>query len=62
MKQDSDMRDKRLATDTMKAFVFKEIGEVDVVTKPIPEPGPNEAVVVRTTTALVCTTDVHNVR
>jgi len=41
--------------------MFKEIGEVDVVRKPIPDPGPNEAVV-RTTTAMVCTTDVHNVR
>jgi threonine dehydrogenase-like Zn-dependent dehydrogenase len=55
------MADTRIATATMKAFVFKEIGEVDVVKKPIPEPGPNEAVV-RTTTAMVCTTDVHNVR
>ena len=55
------MTDTRTATDTMKAFVFKQVGEVDVVNKPIPEPGPNEAVV-RTTTAMVCTTDVHNVR
>ena len=55
------MTDTRLATDTMKAFIFKEIREVDVVTKPSSEPGPNKAVL-RTTTAMVCTTDVHNVR
>ena len=55
------MTDTRTATDTMRAFVFKEIGEVDVVNKPIPEPGPNEGVV-RTSTAMVCTTEVHNVR
>src|SRR3954471_1718524 len=35
-KEDSDMTDTRIATDTMKAFVFKKIGEVDVVKKPIP--------------------------
>ena len=49
------------ATDTMKAFVFKEVGEVSVDETPIPEPGPNEAVI-RTTTALVCTSDVHTVK
>jgi len=51
----------RTATDTMKAFVFREVGEVGVEEKPIPEPGPNEAVI-RTTTALVCTSDVHTVK
>ncbi len=45
---------------TMKAFVMKRIGEVGVVEKPIPEPGPNDAVV-RTTAALVCTSDTHTV-
>jgi isopropanol dehydrogenase (NADP+) len=45
----------------MRAFVMKQIGEVGIVEKPIPEPGPNEAVV-RTTTALVCTSDVHTVK
>jgi threonine dehydrogenase-like Zn-dependent dehydrogenase len=29
-----------------------------VVEKPIPEPGPEEAIV-RTTAALICTSDVH---
>src|ERR687886_769755 len=55
------MTDTRIATDTMKAFVFKGIGETAVDEKPIPEPAPNEAVV-RTTTALVCTSDVHTVK
>jgi threonine dehydrogenase-like Zn-dependent dehydrogenase len=55
------MADTRIATDTMKAFVFKGIGETAVDNKPIPEPAPNEAVV-RTTAALVCTSDVHTVK
>jgi threonine dehydrogenase-like Zn-dependent dehydrogenase len=37
-----------------------QAGEVGVIEKPIPKPGPNEAAV-RTTTALVCTSDVHTV-
>jgi threonine dehydrogenase-like Zn-dependent dehydrogenase len=47
--------------DTMRAFVIKEVGSVDVVEKPIPEPGPEEAVV-KTTAALICTSDVHTVK
>ena len=39
----------------MRAFVFRRVGEVDVVKKPIPEPRPNEAIV-RTNTALVSVT------
>ena len=45
----------------MTAFVMKRIGEVGVMEKPIPEPGPNDAVV-KTTVALVCTSDVHTVK
>ena len=45
----------------MRAFVIKEVGETGVVEKPIPEPGPEEAVV-RTTAALICTSDVHTVQ
>jgi threonine dehydrogenase-like Zn-dependent dehydrogenase len=45
---------------TMKAFVMKGIGEVGVMEKPIPEPGPNDAIV-RTTAALICTSDTHTV-
>jgi threonine dehydrogenase-like Zn-dependent dehydrogenase len=44
----------------MKAFVMKRIGEVGVMEKPIPEPGPNDAVI-RTTAALICTSDTHTV-
>jgi threonine dehydrogenase-like Zn-dependent dehydrogenase len=47
--------------NTMKAFVMQAVGKVAVVEKPIPEPGPDEAVV-KTTHALVCTSDVHTVR
>ncbi len=45
---------------TMKAFVMKRIGEVGFLDKPIPEPGPTEAIV-KTTTALICTSDTHTV-
>jgi isopropanol dehydrogenase (NADP+) len=45
----------------MKAFVMQEIGRVAVVDKPIPDPGPNDAII-RTTAALVCTSDSHTVR
>jgi isopropanol dehydrogenase (NADP+) len=45
---------------TMKAFVMKRIGEVGFMEKPVPEPGPNDAVV-KTTTAMVCTSDTHTV-
>jgi len=46
---------------TMRAFVIEDIGKVAVVDKPIPDPGPDEAVV-RTTAALICTSDVHTVK
>lgn len=48
-------------TGTMRAFVIKKVGETAVVDKPIPEPGPTEAIV-RTTAALICTSDVHTVK
>ena len=47
--------------DTLQALVFKEIGRTAVMDKPIPRPGPEEAVV-RTTAALICTSDVHTVK
>jgi len=50
-----------VTTDTMRSFVMRRVGEVGLMEKPIPEPGPNDAVV-RTTTALVCTSDVHTVK
>lgn len=44
----------------MKAFVMKEIGQVGFMEKPMPRPGPLDAVV-RTTAALICTSDSHTV-
>lgn len=44
----------------MKAFVMKAIGQVGFMEKPIPEPGPDDAIV-RTTRALICTSDSHTV-
>ena len=48
-------------SDTMRAFVIKQVGETGVMDKPIPTPGPEEAVV-KTTAALICTSDVHTVK
>jgi len=45
---------------TMKAFVMHAIGEVGIIDKPIPRPGPNDAII-RTTAALICTSDTHTV-
>jgi threonine dehydrogenase-like Zn-dependent dehydrogenase len=42
----------------MEAFVMLGIGETGFVEKPVPDPGPNDAVV-KTTAALVCTSDCH---
>lgn len=44
----------------MKAFVMKEIGAVGMMEKPVPTPGPNDAIV-QTTAALICTSDSHTV-
>lgn len=44
----------------MKAFVMKEIGSVGFVDKPVPTPGPLDALV-RPTKGLVYTSDVHTV-
>lgn len=45
---------------TMKCFVMHGIGKVGVVEKTIPRPGPIDAIV-RTTAALICTSDTHTV-
>lgn len=45
----------------MKTFVMQSIGHVGFLDKPIPEPGPNDAVI-KTTRALICTSDSHTVR
>jgi threonine dehydrogenase-like Zn-dependent dehydrogenase len=44
----------------MRAFVMQGVGRVAVVEKRVPDPGPNDAVV-RTTAALICTSDCHTV-
>lgn len=44
----------------MKAFVMKAIGQVGFMEKPMPEPGPDDAIV-KTTRALICTSDSHTV-
>ena len=45
----------------MKTFVMKSIGKVGFMEKPAPvDPGPNGAII-RTTRALVCTSDTHTV-
>ncbi|RNI21515.1 NAD(P)-dependent alcohol dehydrogenase [Flexivirga caeni] len=46
--------------ELMKTFSMIEVGKTEVVEKPIPEPGPDEALV-KTTAALICTSDVHTV-
>lgn len=46
--------------EMMKTFVMKEIGDVGFMEKPVPEPGANGAVI-KTTQALVCTSDTHTV-
>jgi isopropanol dehydrogenase (NADP+) len=42
----------------MKAFVMERIGHSGFMDKPIPRPGPNDAVI-KTTRALICTSDLH---
>ncbi|MGW5462627.1 zinc-binding dehydrogenase [Streptomyces sp. NPDC003996] len=58
--QRNDLWRAGIATDTMKSFVMRNVGEVAVLDKRVPEPGPNDAVV-RTTTAMICSSDVHTV-
>ncbi len=45
----------------MKAFVMRGLEKVGFMDKPIPKPGPDD-VIVRTTRALICTSDSHTVR
>jgi threonine dehydrogenase-like Zn-dependent dehydrogenase len=48
-------------TKTMKAFVMRRIGQVGLVEKPVPQdPGPTGAIV-KTSKALICTSDSHTV-
>ncbi len=47
-------------SEMMKAFVMHAIGKVGMIEKPIPRPGPIDAIV-RTTAAMICTSDTHTV-
>lgn len=47
-------------SDTMKALAFLGSGKVGLVEREIPKAGPGDAVV-KTTAALICTSDVHTV-
>ena len=42
----------------MKAAVFVEPGRIELVDKPIPDVGPNDALI-KITTTTICGTDVH---
>src|SRR6516162_464299 len=44
----------------MKTFVMKGIGQVGFAEKPVPRPGPLDAII-KTTMALICTSDSHTV-
>lgn len=44
----------------MRAFVMTSLDRVGFADKPIPEPGPNDAII-KTTRALICTSDAHTV-
>lgn len=46
---------------TMQAFVMKRIGEVGLMEKPVPEDPGTGGAIVKTTRALVCTSDTHTV-
>ena len=46
---------------TMRAFVMRSLDAVGFMEKPVPTAGPNDAVI-KTTRALICTSDSHTVR
>lgn len=45
----------------MKALVFASPGKIELISKPIPQPGPTDALI-RITTTTICGTDVHIVK
>lgn len=47
-----------MKASTMKALVFVSPGKIELLSKPIPEPGPTDALI-RITTTTICGTDVH---
>jgi threonine dehydrogenase-like Zn-dependent dehydrogenase len=48
-----------MTSKTMKAAVFVERGRIELREKPIPEIGPDDALV-RVTTTTICGSDIHN--
>ncbi len=42
----------------MKAAAFIERGRIELIEKPIPSPGPNDALL-KITTTTICGTDIH---
>ncbi|MEL5547452.1 alcohol dehydrogenase catalytic domain-containing protein [Serratia nevei] len=42
----------------MKAAAFIEKGRIELIEKPIPSPGPNDALL-KITTTTICGTDIH---
>src|SRR5438552_15962443 len=44
----------------MKAFVMKGLEKVGFAEKPVPQAGPNDAII-KTTKALICTSDAHTI-
>jgi threonine dehydrogenase-like Zn-dependent dehydrogenase len=46
--------------EKMRTFVMHGINKVGFIEKPVPDPGPTDAIV-KTTRALVCTSDTHTV-
>jgi threonine dehydrogenase-like Zn-dependent dehydrogenase len=55
-----EVREVSAVATSMKAFVMRGVGKVGLMEKEIPEIGPDDALV-RTTAALICTSDVHTV-
>ena len=47
-----------ISPTTMRAFVMRGVDQVGFADKPVPQPGPFDAIV-KTTRALVCTSDTH---
>ncbi len=47
-----------MSNGKMKALIFVAPGKIELVEKPIPRPGPTDAVI-RITTTTICGTDVH---
>eukprot|EP00727_Mastigamoeba_balamuthi_P000160 m51a1_g10140 hypothetical protein (173) ;mRNA; r:52150-53038 len=44
--------------ETMRALVFQEKGRIELVSKPVPRPGPTDALL-KITCTTICGTDVH---